>query len=187
MIEGIAFQTNLLALNAAVEAARAGEHGRSFAVVAGEVQSLAKRCKDAAQQIDTLVNSTVSQAQTGAAAAERASESIHAIIDSFGKTVHVIGELDETGKAQERNIHEVERAMADLDVVTQQNAALVEQVAAAASHHREQTDVLRDAVEIFTFHGKSETRLSSRTTLSPAATRATIGGMRKPPSRPLPC
>jgi aerotaxis receptor len=176
MIDGIAFQTNLLALNAAVEAARAGEHGRSFAVVAGEVQTLAKRCKDAAQQIDTLVNATVSQAQTGAAAAERASESIHAIIDSFGKTVHVIGEMDETGKAQERNIHEVERALADLDVVTQQNASLVEQVAAAASHHREQTDVLVDAVDIFTFHGKSETRLSNRTAPIPAVARITAPG-----------
>ncbi|WP_347558797.1 methyl-accepting chemotaxis protein [Robbsia sp. KACC 23696] len=168
MIDGIAFQTNLLALNAAVEAARAGEHGRSFAVVAGEVQSLAKRCKDAAQQIDTLVSSTVSQAQSGAVLAERASESMHAIVDSFSKTVHVIGQLDETHHQQERNLNEMERAMDDLDVVTQQNAALVEEVAAAASHHREQTDVLRDAVEIFTFHGKSETALTRKATPVPA-------------------
>ncbi len=174
LIDGIAFQTNLLALNAAVEAARAGEHGRSFSVVAGEVRLLAKRCADAASEITGLVTDTVDQVQKGAIMAKEAGATMHSIVETFSRTMAVVGQLDATGQQQTRNIEDVEEALIALDTVTQQNVALVEQVASNAGQQSEQTDVLNDAVNIFTYNGKLSTE-GSLTRISAQGSERTGG------------
>jgi len=155
LIDGIAFQTNLLALNAAVEAARAGEHGRSFAVVAGEVQQLAKRCAEAAKEITTLTSRTIGDVHKGANMAQEAGAAMQSIVLTFARTVHVVALLKEAGNQQTEHTVEVEAAVAELDNVTQQNVALVEEVAASAAQQRELTQVLTQAVGIFSYAGKT--------------------------------
>lgn len=189
LIDGIAFQTNLLALNAAVEAARAGEHGRSFSVVAGEVRLLAKRCADAASEIDGLVTDTVDQVQKGAVMAKAAGATMHSIVETFSRTMTVVAQLETTGQRQTRNIDEVEAALTELDSVTQQNAALVEQVATNARQQSMQTDVLRDAVNIFTYNGKLATEGPiARNAMTDNARGVSMNGVHRLPgvTAPLP-
>lgn len=149
LIDGIAFQTNILALNAAVEAARAGEQGRGFAVVASEVRNLAKRSADAAKDIKTLIGDSVSKVQTGAALVSTAGSTMGEIVDSVAKVTHIMGEISQATDAQSQEISQVSHAIAKLDQMTQQNAALVEQGAAAAHSLTDQAGRLTAAVNVF--------------------------------------
>ena len=149
VIDGIAFQTNILALNAAVEAARAGEQGRGFAVVASEVRSLASRSAAAAREIKGLINASVEKVQSGSRLVQDAGSTMDEIVDSVRKVSDIIGELMSASAEQSEGIGQVNTAIAQLDQMTQQNAALVEQSAAAAESLKGQTQNLAQAVAVF--------------------------------------
>jgi len=149
VIDGIAFQTNILALNAAVEAARAGEQGRGFAVVASEVRSLAQRSAQAAREIKTLIGVSVEKVELGAQLAADAGQAMQAIVDSVQRVNTVIGEITDAADRQSSGIGEVNTAVAQLDRMTQQNAALVEQSAAAAESMKDQAQRLSGLVDTF--------------------------------------
>ena len=149
VIDGIAFQTNLLALNAAVEAARAGEHGRGFAVVAAEVRTLAQRSAAAAREIKNLIAASVAIIDSGNASVKVAGSSMGQIIDSVRQVNELIERISNASSEQAEGIAEVNLAMGQMDGMTQQNAALVEQAAAAAGSLHEQTVNLSKAVAVF--------------------------------------
>nr|WP_276314332.1 methyl-accepting chemotaxis protein [Paraburkholderia phosphatilytica] len=149
MIEGVAFQTNILALNAAVEAARAGEHGRGFAVVASEVRSLAQRSASAAKEIKALIETSGARVQTGSELVTRAGETMHRIESSIERVTAIMTEIAAASHEQSRGIEQVGLAVAQMDEVTQQNAALVEEAAASAGALEDQTDQLRSAIDVF--------------------------------------
>jgi len=149
VIDGIAFQTNILALNAAVEAARAGEQGRGFAVVAGEVRSLAQRSSDAAKEIKGLIEHSASQVIDGRALVERAGATMTSIVQEVRRVTDIIGEISAASAEQSRGIELVNIAITQMDTATQQNAAMVEEGAAAAQSMEEQSHLLREAVNVF--------------------------------------
>ena len=149
VIDGIAFQTNILALNAAVEAARAGEHGRGFAVVATEVRHLAQRCAEAAKEIKGLINASVQQVRQGTAQADAAGAAIGEIVDQVQRVNGLIAEISSATREQATGIGHVNIAVTQLDQMTQQNAALVEQSAAAAEALQEQARRLAESVQVF--------------------------------------
>ena len=149
VIDGIAFQTNILALNAAVEAARAGEQGRGFAVVAGEVRALAQRSAEAAKEIKGLIGASVERVEGGSRLVADAGQTMTEIVDSVQRVTRIIGEITAAAAAQRDGIGEVGGAVTQLDQMTQQNAALVEQSAAAAESLKGQADKLADAVSRF--------------------------------------
>jgi len=149
-IDGIAFQTNILALNAAVEAARAGEQGRGFAVVAGEVRSLAQRSADAAKEIKSLIGASVERVEAGTRLVGDAGTSMRSIVDQAHRVSQLIGEISAATRAQSNGITQVGGAVGQLDAVTQQNAALVEQGAAAAESLRQAASQLNAVVGRFT-------------------------------------
>ncbi|MGG6196741.1 methyl-accepting chemotaxis protein [Pantoea allii] len=149
VIEGIAFQTNILALNAAVEAARAGEGGRGFAVVAGEVRSLALRSSTAAKEIKDLITQSVEHVAKGSGLARQAGNTMEEIVKSVQGVTTIMGEITIASDEQSNGIGQVSIAVSQMDQVTQQNAALVQQVSSAAQGMLEQTVMLRDAVSIF--------------------------------------
>jgi methyl-accepting chemotaxis protein-1 (serine sensor receptor) len=149
IIEGIAFQTNILALNAAVEAARAGEEGRGFAVVAGEVRSLAQRSSAAAKEIKELIDTSVERVQSGSALVDEAGRTMTEIIGAVQRVTDIMGEIAAASEEQSGGIDQVARAVTQMDEVTQQNAALVEEAAAAASSLEDQAGKLRTAVAVF--------------------------------------
>jgi len=153
VIDGIAFQTNILALNAAVEAARAGEQGRGFAVVASEVRSLAQRSAEAAREIKTLIGASVEKVESGSRLVQNAGLTMDEIVGSVQRVSDIIGDITAAAAEQSDGIGEVNIAINQLDQMTQQNAALVEESAAAAESLREQAQRLADAVAVFKLAG----------------------------------
>ena len=151
LIDGIAFQTNILALNAAVEAARAGEQGRGFAVVAGEVRSLAQRSAGAAKEIKALIEDSVQKVEQGNLLVGEAGQTMREVVASVQGAAGIMHDITEASRAQGGELGEVNAAMAELDAITRQNAALVEQSAAASNNVAEEAKRLAQALSVFKF------------------------------------
>ena len=149
VIDGIAFQTNILALNAAVEAARAGEQGRGFAVVASEVRGLAQRSAAAAKEIKELIGDSVNKVETGSKLVEQAGATMSEVVASVKRVTDIVGEISAASQEQSAGINEVGKAISLMDESTQQNAALVEQAAAAAKSMQDQASTLVQVVSVF--------------------------------------
>ncbi|EKO5992517.1 methyl-accepting chemotaxis citrate transducer [Salmonella enterica] len=177
VIDGIAFQTNILALNAAVEAARAGEQGRGFAVVAGEVRTLASRSAQAAKEIKVLIENSVSRIDTGSTQVREAGETMKEIVNAVTRVTDIMGKIASASDEQSKGIEQVAQAVSEMDSVTQQNASLVEESAAAAAALEDQANELRQAVAAFRIQKQprreaSPTPLSKGLTPQPAAEQA---------------
>jgi methyl-accepting chemotaxis protein len=170
IIEGIAFQTNILALNAAVEAARAGEQGRGFAVVASEVRSLAQRSSGAAKEIKELISSSVQKIQDGSALADNAGRTMAEVTQAVARVTDIMGEIAAASSEQSRGIGQVNQAVTQMDQVTQQNAALVEEAAAASRSLEDQGNQLTEAIQFFRMY---QTPVRKADAQRPAATRRT--------------
>ena len=160
VIDGIAFQTNILALNAAVEAARAGEQGRGFAVVATEVRNLAQRSASAAKEIKGLIGDSVDKVQAGSKLVHAAGETMEEIVRAVKRVTDIMGEITTASREQSDGIDQVSLAITQMDQATQQNAALVEQSAAAADQMKQQAAALSDAVSVFVV--AKSTKLTSK-------------------------
>jgi aerotaxis receptor len=149
VIEGVAFQTNILALNAAVEAARAGEAGRGFAVVASEVRSLAQRTTGAAKEIKQLINESADRVSLGSQQTEQAQDRMNQVLQSVGQVSALLGEVSGAAQEQQMGLSQVNSAVANMDTITQQNAGMVEELAAAARSLTGQVQGVSDALQLF--------------------------------------
>ena len=156
VIDGIAFQTNILALNAAVEAARAGEQGRGFAVVATEVRNLAQRSAAAAKEIKGLIEDSVDKVNTGSVLVDQAGATMEEIVASIRRVTDIMGDIANASHEQSAGIEQVNQAISQMDQVTQQNAALVEEAAAAASSLQDRAVELVDVVAVFRLRGEAK-------------------------------
>jgi methyl-accepting chemotaxis protein len=180
VIDGIAFQTNILALNAAVEAARAGEQGRGFAVVATEVRSLAQRSAAAAKEIKTLIEASSSKVDEGTHLVSDASKAMESVRDSIMRVTRLVGDIASASVEQSAGIGQVSLAVSQMDEVTQQNAALVEEAAAAAESLEDQAQTLNEAVSVFRVDagsnsgGRGVSASKSAPSHRPSASRAPV-------------
>ncbi|EJE50871.1 methyl-accepting chemotaxis protein [Acidovorax sp. CF316] len=154
VIDSIAFQTNILALNAAVEAARAGDQGRGFAVVATEVRTLAGRAAAAAHEIRTLIGASVERVEAGTALVDRAGQTMHQVVDSIRQVTQIMGEINAASSEQSTGVDQINEAVTQMDQGTQQNAALVEEMAAAAAGLSHQAHGLVETVAAFKLPGR---------------------------------
>lgn len=182
VIDGIAFQTNILALNAAVEAARAGEQGRGFAVVAGEVRNLAQRSASAAKEIKELISDSVSKTAEGTKLVENAGSTMQEIVSSVQRVTDIMGEISAASTEQSAGIDQVNNAITSMDEVTQQNAALVEEAAAAAESLVDQAVSLMDVVSSFKLQGAGK---QERRAISSPMRSAAPKPVSKPASKPV--
>ncbi|QDL56787.1 HAMP domain-containing protein [Rhodoferax aquaticus] len=176
VIDGIAFQTNILALNAAVEAARAGEQGRGFAVVASEVRSLAGRSADAAKEIKSLINASVERVEHGTTLVDQAGITMTEVVSSIKRVTEIMGEISAASNEQANGVSLVGAAVSQMDQTTQQNAALVEEMAAAASSLKSQSQELVDTVAVFKLSseaGHSSPQVRRPVVASPVKAKAT--------------
>ena len=192
VIDGIAFQTNILALNAAVEAARAGEQGRGFAVVASEVRSLAGRSADAAKEIKSLINASVERVEQGTALVDQAGTTMTEVVSSIRRVTDLVGEISSASNEQSLGVSQVGEAVTQMDQVTQQNAALVEEMAAAASSLKSQANELVQVVAVFKLAGHGSHRIMAPQTVgvrsgqpSAVAYKRTERRTLPPPSNPV--
>jgi methyl-accepting chemotaxis protein len=182
VIDGIAFQTNILALNAAVEAARAGEQGRGFAVVASEVRNLAQRSASAAKEIKTLIGDSVEKVDAGSKLVDQAGVTMNEVVESVKRVTDIINEISSASQEQSVEIAEINRSIVLMDEVTQQNAALVEQAAAAADSLQNQANHLVQVIQVFNVdNALSATTATPVKAVASRAPLREIGARKKPP------